>query len=111
MCGPESTFLVPPAIQELSKASVDNELLLTESAEFITSNPNCPVDSFTIDTDIFELTTDLPTFSVKLDESKLSLEAIYPYMITATAEGGATASLSDNMEVFNACRNTLISSF
>ena len=69
---------------------------------FVTSNPNCPVVSYAIDSDIFELSTDLPTFSVKLDELKLSLESVYPYIVTAIAEGGATASVSDTMEVFNA---------
>ena len=44
----------------------------------------------------------MPTFSVKLDELKLSLESVYPYIVTAIAEGGATASVSDTMEVFNA---------
>ena len=79
-------------------------MLLTESAEFTTSNPNCPVDSYAINIDIFELTTDLPTFSVKLDESKLSLESFYPYIVTAIAEGGATASVSDTMEGEEAAR-------
>ena len=43
----------------------------------------------------------MPTFSVKLDELKLSLESVYPYIVTAIAEGSATAFVSDSFQFFD----------
>lgn len=96
-------------------------------AEFTTSNPLCPVTSYELTAasaavnDFIEqpffltpsIDPDSPTatFTVTLDPAKDTLEDVYTYTITATAEGLASATVTQTMEVYDACVNTLVDGF
>jgi hypothetical protein len=118
ICGPESTTLTPPTLDALIKASVETNELTIVDAEFATSNSLCPVASYELtsaaaaNNDFIEqpffMTPSLPTFTVSLDPAKLTLEDVYSYTVTATAEGGSSATVSQSMEVYDACVNTLV---
>jgi hypothetical protein len=114
VCGPDSTVITPPTLDALEKASVtaENSLRITD-AQFEVSNGLCPITSYTVTPNdgTFDLTANVPTFTIALSDAKSSIEGEYPYTIGAAAQGGATAEASSTMTVFNACKGEVIPGF
>lgn len=79
VCGPDSTTLTPPVMEEQRKPSVDDTGMIIKDAEFATSNPLCPVALYELtsasahnnsETEApFIMNQNLPTFTINLDPS------------------------------------------
>jgi hypothetical protein len=107
----------------------------TSSNKFVSSNPNCPVDTlsvsgqsslydsaqetllmtgdevFEVDSNSLDGSTGDMSYTLELTDYANSVEAIYTYVITGTAAGGAQATATGTMTVQALCVATVTPDF
>lgn len=103
-CGPASTTITAPTLTEVVSAvetftlSASTTSTLDRTYEFTNSNNVCPITSIAEsidDQNVFTITyTSGGSYTVSLSATAARTVGLYTYTVIATAEGGATATVS-----------------
>jgi hypothetical protein len=75
-----------------------------------TSNPTCPVTGNEVTTGqfLYDITDSQSTFTLSMFSSANAIETIHEYTVKATAEGGATETVSGTTDVRSVCLASLV---
>lgn len=113
VCGPGSTDIVPPVLENLVQGLANANLVLSVTDSFASTNEMCPITSYELmgdggnrvtlrDVDFyfdFNVANDVSDFAVRLKDVYQEIESTYYYTVQATAEGSAYAISRGYMEI------------
>ena len=110
-CGADSTAITFGAVAEQSQAP-NKTPPLSIAGQATLSNPTCAIESIVVDSaDYTVVDNGAGSFTVAMTDAANGAEADYPYTVTASAKGGATASLSSSMSIAKVCVSEAVGSF
>ena len=108
-CGPESTTITPPEIETL-KQGEGYSYTLYATERFLSSNPSCPIITNSLTGGSWDrywnFEDQVDRFTITLSDKAndrqgllAQLNSEYEFIVTATAEGGATGTTTGIMEI------------
>lgn len=107
VCGPDSTTVGPPTNEVPLHPSEEGQFSMGKF--FTNTNPNCPIVTIQNNQDCTDLgfgldhTTGMNDYNISLSPSKSSTMGIYQYCATATADGGAFNTITQQVQVTKTC--------